>query len=277
MSDIASAARTHAQHAAARSGVEIRTLTTDQMRPAAALLESIWASSPIEPPLLVALAHSGAYVAGAFEGDRIVGACVGYFAEPLGTTLHSHVAGVDPTASRRGVGLALKLHQRAWALAKGLSRITWTFDPLVARNAAFNTTLGVGFSEYLVDFYGDMTDGVNAGQGSDRVMVSWDLSLPVPAPPPQHLEIPSTADAVLEPAPLLTVGADMAPVTRPLPSDAETAMVAIPSDIESLRRSRPALGSAWRLAVREALTGAMHTDWQITGFADGHYLLRRST
>ena len=32
----------------------------------------------------------------------------------------------------------MKLHQRAWAAASGLTWITWTFDPLVRRNAWFN-------------------------------------------------------------------------------------------------------------------------------------------
>ena len=57
--------------------------------------------------------------------------------------------------------------------------MTWTFDPLVRRNAYFNTVkLAARPVEYLVDFYGEMTDEINAGQGSDRLLVEWPLLAP---------------------------------------------------------------------------------------------------
>ena len=41
--------------------------------------------------------------------------------------------------------------------------MTWTFDPLVSRNARFNLTkLGAHAVEYLPDFYGAMEDGINS-------------------------------------------------------------------------------------------------------------------
>ena len=52
--------------------------------------------------------------------------------------------------------------------------ITWTYDPLILRNAWFNASkLGAFPREYLIDFYGEMPDAVNAGQGSDRLVVGW--------------------------------------------------------------------------------------------------------
>ncbi len=63
-----------------------------------------------------------------------------------------------------GLGRLLKQHQRDWAFAHGVGHITWTFDPLVARNAHFNLrVLGARITEYLVDHYGAMDDGVNRG------------------------------------------------------------------------------------------------------------------
>ena len=68
------------------------------------------------------------------------------------------------------VGFALKVHQRAWALARGVPAIVWTFDPLVARNAWFNLAkLAALPAAYLEDFYGPMTDAINAGMASDRL------------------------------------------------------------------------------------------------------------
>ena len=52
--------------------------------------------------------------------------------------------------------------------------MTWTFDPLVRRNAHFNlAVLGATVDEYLVDFYGPLPDAVNAGDESDRLLVVW--------------------------------------------------------------------------------------------------------
>ena len=61
---------------------------------------------------------------------ELVGACVGFHEEPPLQTLHSHIAGVI-RGPWRNVGFALKLHQRAWALRRGIAEIAWTYDPLV--------------------------------------------------------------------------------------------------------------------------------------------------
>ena len=75
-----------------------------------------------------------------------------------------------------GVGFELKQHQRRWCLERGVKTIEWTTDPLVRRNAYFNLTkLGARASDYLVNFYGAMTDGLNAGEESDRLLISWEL------------------------------------------------------------------------------------------------------
>ena len=67
-----------------------------------------------------------------------------------------------PRAAGRSVGFALKLHQRAWALLRGVSEIAWTFDPLVSRNAYFNLVkLAARAGEYLPNFYGAMHDAIN--------------------------------------------------------------------------------------------------------------------
>lgn len=272
MSLTAEQARSDADAAASDAGVTVRALTTDDVTVAAALLSSIWGTPAVEPPLMVALSHSGAYVAGAFDGDTMVGACVGYFSQPLGEALHSHVAGVAPGTGRRGIGMAMKLHQRAWSLERGLSRITWTFDPLVSRNAAFNLNrLGVDIASYLVDFYGSMTDGVNTGQGSDRLLASWRLDAAWPpargaTAPPES----ATASAVL------TTDGDGAPHPHLASPDALVLTIAVPPDIERLRRDDPALAARWRGAVRGAMAPLLGRGHVIHGFHDHRYLLGRS-
>ena len=84
-----------------------------------------------------------------------------------------------PGLTGRHVGFALKLHQRAWALLRGVSEIAWTFDPLVSRNAYFNLVkLGAQPAEYLPNFYGTMLDTINGDDDSDRLLVRWRLRSP---------------------------------------------------------------------------------------------------
>lgn len=271
--------------AAARgAGVEVRALRADECPAAATLLSSLWSSSVLEAPALVALAHAGSYVAGAFDGDRMVGACVGFLSQPLGEAMHSHVAGVLPDAAGRGIGTAMKLHQRAWCLDLGLTRMTWTFDPLVARNASFNLRrLGAEVTDYLVDFYGTMTDGVNAGQGSDRAFVTWRLDAPLPA---SADPADASAGDAARPADasggcnrgdeILSVGPGELPVSSPLRDDATRAVAALPADIEATRRTTPDTAALWRSALRDAVVPLLEDGWTIAAVTrDGRYRLEK--
>jgi len=218
-------------------------------------------------PLLVAMEHAGTYVAGAFKADELVGVCAGFFGPPAARLMHSHVAGVRGASAAKGVGTAMKLHQRAWCLDHGVAEMTWTFDPLVARNAAFNVRrLGASLDEYLVDFYGQMTDGVNAGQGSDRILVRWHLDAPIPTQPREP------GDAPL----VLSVGEDYRPVATPAPDGADACAIVVPSDVESLRASNPALAAEWRLALREAMAPRWAEGWRPTAVGrDGRYRMEK--
>src|SRR3546814_4199746 len=100
--------------------------------------------------------------------------------------MHSHIAGGLPQYQGRGIGRVLKQHQRDWAFAREAGHITWTFDPLIARNAHFNLrVLGARVTEYLVDQYGSMPDEINRGIPTDRLLVTWALAAP-PAPTPER-------------------------------------------------------------------------------------------
>jgi predicted GNAT superfamily acetyltransferase len=246
-----------ARAAAAQSGLEVRVIDrVEELDAAGALLTYIWDRAAhgrtIGTSLLKALATSGHYVAGAFAGDRLVGAAVGFFAAPP-TVLHSHIAGADPDAPVRGIGYALKLHQRAWALSRGATTITWTYDPLVRRNAHFNITkLGARATRYLPNYYGAMNDGRNAGEESDRLLVEWDIAAP---------EVPvevATGQIVL----------DLGPDGRPLRRgwDGGPALLVVPADIEQMRAEDPTLAREWRLAVRDVLGGALDGGGAIAGF-----------
>jgi predicted GNAT superfamily acetyltransferase len=258
--------------AAERAGVEIRLVDDlPGLDEVCGLLDRIWRPEPTNPLLTTefarALSHSGNYIAGAFDGADLVGACVGFFAAPPGEALHSHVAGVAEPALGRHVGWALKLHQRAWALARGLREITWTFDPLVRRNAHFNLVkLAARPREYLVDFYGDIPDSVNAGQGSDRLLLAWDLASPdVVAAGEGRQATPSVVGATRA---ISALGTDR-PVIAAEPEwrSARIVTIQLPADITALRRDNPGAAREWRRAVRDVLGALLHDGWQVTGFS----------
>jgi predicted GNAT superfamily acetyltransferase len=197
-----------------------------------------------------AITYSGGYVAGAFTrgpDPRMVGASVGILARHRDRdALHSHVTGLLPEARRSGIGRAMKLHQRAWAAERGIEWITWTFDPLVRRNAWFNiAVLGADVHDYLPDFYGTMTDAINAGDASDRLHVEWRVAGPLPDRPRE--------------------GADVTGVIARVPT---------PEDVVTLRRTDPDAVGRWRARTRAALTTALEAGGRVLGFTrEGEYVI----
>jgi predicted GNAT superfamily acetyltransferase len=259
-----------AERAAARSGVQVRTIDDPAgHQQAAEVLQQIWehpAGAPLPPAMLRAFDYTGNYVAAAFEGDRMVGAATGFHTDH--GALHSHIAGVLPSHQGRAIGYVLKLHQRAWALRRGIAVIAWTFDPLIRRNAHFNLVkLGATVAAYLPDFYGEMTDHINAGDHSDRLLVEWDLRKPVPG-----AAVTAAADAVT----VLCARQDEQPELQS--GTGHERLLQLPVDVEALRRTDPALARQWRAALREALAGVLADGHRIVGL-DPHsaYLTRRES
>ncbi len=273
-----------ADAAARQAGVELAELSeVETLEAAASLFAAIWnpgGESPAPLHLLRAVQHAGGYVAGAFAPrGPLVGAAMGFFGQH-GTTplLHSHILGVSPDHQGGNVGFALKLHQRAWALAHDISTIEWTFDPLVRRNAWFNLTkLGAVGVEYLPNFYGAMTDGINRGDASDRLLVSWSLHEPrVEVAAVRRPELLDDAALMSEGATALLVeGGNRAP--RPARRRRASVFLCItPQDIVALRAQDPGLARRWRAAVREVLTETFETGYRAVGMTKGGcYVLTR--
>ncbi|WP_414657603.1 acyl-CoA acyltransferase [Deinococcus sp. VB343] len=151
---------------------------------------------------------------------------------------HSHQLALRPEVRGAGLAVALKLAQRERVLAQGLTRMTWTFDPLVTRNARLNFgKLGVTVSEYLPDWY---------GPGADRLLADWDLTRPHaerPAPCPEGQYVLQASDE--QPSP---------PV---LNADAPRLLVQVPLQPDP----------AWRLPVREVLAHYLGRGYRLTDLA----------
>jgi predicted GNAT superfamily acetyltransferase len=246
---------------ARRTGVQIRELDTPEAAlRGAEVLRAVWGSAEtVAPPnLLRAVQHTGGYVFGVYdESGVMLAASIGLLASE---GLHSHITGVVPTGQRRGLGLALKQHQRAWALERGIATITWTSDPLVRRNVAFNLhALGADVVDYLPDHYGVMNDGLNRGDESDRLSLRWDL-LSARAVEADKGRLPwLVSDAPLT----VASGPDGLPVRDA--ADGPARRVQLPPDIETVRLTEPDVARAWRLAVRDAILTGLAVEAAIQG------------
>jgi len=188
-----------ARAAARGAGVELQPLTTvedaDRIND---VIQVTWGGQRIDREVVRALGASGNVPWGAADADRLVGFVLGWAGiDDEGLHVHSHMLAAIPDRRHRGVGYALKLAQRAQALDQGVSVVRWTFDPLVARNAWLNLgKLGAIVDRFERDYYGEMTDDLNAGERSDRFMVRWELGR-VPGPrfaPAGATEIPIPSD-----------------------------------------------------------------------------------
>ena len=245
------------------SEYRVRTLhTLDEMRRLLQVADQVWgppAGSMVGPDFLMALAHTGGYVAGLFALDRgpepddpaMVGCSFGLLARFNGElVLHSHITGVIGTLQHMGLGRMLKQHQRTWARDNDLSAITWTFDPLVRRNGWFNLhCLGATAEEYHVDFYGPLGDDINGTDESDRLLAHWAISS-------------ARADRAAERA---------LPSHEPQPGDV---LVATPTDIVEMRRNDPEVARQWRRTVRDQLVNVFHDSHVVGMTNDGAYVVR---
>ena len=230
--------------------IEIRELHSlkDQFH-ARMIFDTVWPAmneTQVTANLLQALVHSGSYLVGIFDGPKIVGASFAFPSIEPEVHLHSHMTAFIESYRDQGLGTLVKMHQWQWAKDRGYASITWTFDPLVRRNARLNILkLGADLVEYNPNFYGNMADELNNGDESDRIMVRWDTSGEKPAP---RVEIE-------EP-----------------PYDAE--LIPLPADIIEVRRTDPELANRYRMEVREAFLSAFAAKKRVIGFsAHNEYVL----
>ena len=237
----------------ASAGLSIEVATT----PADAALismifDEVWSvKAMVSPEIMVAALHNGAYGAIAWRDGQPVGAAFALVGLPLAgqnkPNLHSHAAGVVATAANGGIGYALKMHQFSWARQHEFATVTWTFDPLVRRNAWFNIVkLGSKVLGYHQNFYGQLDDGINAGEQSDRLLVRWNIA---------GRDAPAPADFV--------------------EANSNDVLVATPADIELLRKTDTAQAANWRERQRAAFEAAEKNGISVVGLNEDYcYVLR---
>ena len=215
------------------------------------LFDKVWdVKSMVSPEIMTASLHNGGYGSVIYIDSRPVGAAFALVGRALpglnGPNLHSHATGVLPEFVGKGIGEMIKRHQWDWAKENGFDTITWTFDPLVRRNAHFNVIkLGATVLGYHQNFYGELDDGINAGEQSDRVLVRWNVA-GVAAPQANTFVEPSQTAVVIE----------------------------TPADIEQLRKTDRVQSDGWRARQRAAFDSAQLSGLSVVGLSnDFSYVL----
>jgi predicted GNAT superfamily acetyltransferase len=275
--EAAAAAARHAAGSAAAARVRIE-LTGDlpRLKAVAQFFARVWLTPKGQPPLgtdvLRAIVHAGGAVHIAHNGSGVAGASAAIFRPPAARGVYSLIAAAR--TSDRGVGFALKQAQRAWALDHGATSMMWTFDPLVSRNARFNLVkLGAVATDYAVDFYGPLDDGIDGQDETDRLTAVWSLTGPraAAAAAGRYAEDtgPDLSRAELDPR----RGPDGGPLAA---RDESARWCRVPADIIAIRRRDQLLAVQWRAAVREVLLAAFADGFTATGMSrDGWYRLTR--
>lgn len=220
----------------------------------------------------------GGVAAGAFDSDgRLVGMVYGLTGPRQGRLVHwSHMLAVRNELRGRGLGRELKMYQRRVVLEKGAESMLWTYDPLVARNAALNINrLGARPVEYIRDLYGpDTASELHSGLGTDRFVVEWRLEREPPTGT-EDLHAWSSA-AVINRTPEADLHVDSLE-----PRDAPFLRIEVPSDIQQIKRDDPEAGGRWRASTRLAFETCFSEGYVIEGFDVGvesgfsWYLLRQ--
>lgn len=244
--------------------------------------------SVVPAHMLFSLTQHGGHVLAAFDGNKVVGALIGF----LGTSMDDprrpamanlHIASkrmiVLPQYRGAGIGYRLKLAQRDIAITQGVRLVTWTFDPLLALNAHLNIRkLGAMSPQFLPDYYGTIIGGNIVSNGSsDRLIAEWwvtnrrveerlfgkrnDLTLE------QYL----LADTViLNPANFTDDGI-------PTPSDgldkprSSLALLEIPTNFASFASANEILAKTWRRHIRGAFQAIFSEGFVVTDFIRSTY------
>jgi predicted GNAT superfamily acetyltransferase len=278
----------------------------EEMNEAEDLQRLVWPGSETDiVPLhvLVTVAHNGGVVIGAYSREAstlgaeieeqranaketLVGFVYGfpglYFTPDGPRPKHcSQQLAVHPDYRNQGLGFLLKRAQWQMVRHQGLDLITWTFDPLLSRNAHLNISrLGAVCNTYLKEIYGEMRDGLNAGLPSDRFQVDWWVNSRR-----VNRRLSKKARSRLDLEHFLSAGAEIVnpslqndtgfpyPTAAYFPSTSSEAssnvallLVEIPADIGAIRAGDPHLALEWRLNIRNIFEELFQRGYLVTDF-----------
>jgi predicted GNAT superfamily acetyltransferase len=245
--------------------IDIKVLTAaNELKKVRDLEAEVWnGDDPVPVHQTATAAKHGGLVLGAFDGDQLIGfqySFAGFDGQK--SYLCSHTLGMKQAYRSKGIGEKLKWKQREEALRLGYDLITWTYDPLETANGYLNIKkLGAVCKNYLVNFYGDMTDTLNEGLPSDRFMVEWRIKekrKPHDSPEEGISVIQTDHDENQFPI------ASMIDLTQT--NTQTTLLVPVPAAFQTLKQQTPAAAYDWRMKTRAVFTHYFQHGWQVTHF-----------
>jgi predicted GNAT superfamily acetyltransferase len=234
--------------------------------------------------MLVTVVHNGGLVIGAFKEETIIGFVMGFPGlenTPDGPRPKhcSHMMGIHPDHQNSGAGFALKRAQWQMVRHQGLDHVTWTYDPLLSRNAYLNIAkLGAVCTTYRRSEYGEMRDGLNTGLPSDRFQVDWWINTRrverrLGKRPRRPLKLDDFSKAHLHPlyAPVVSsaAGSWIRPPEHYSPLEGNLLLAEIPSDFNGLKDADFSLARDWRFFSRDVLESAFAAGYIVTDFIFG--------
>ena len=241
--------------------VEVRPVATRaEFQACVELQEEVWGpgyTDRVPASLLQVAAHVGGIVIGAFKQGELIGMVFGFAGFEGDERVHwSHMLAVRDSARDLGVGRLLKEAQRETLAQRGVTRMSWTFDPLVAKNAFLNLNrLGARVVAYVNDMYGTSTSPLHHGTPTDRLIVTVDTRAAAPAP--------TAADSAPHRQPILTMSLRAGDVAVDTAVPPPSLWIEVPSDVQRVREHAPESVAAWRHAVRNHFTWALDHGYEV--------------
>lgn len=206
----------------------------------------------------------GGMLGGAWEGGRLVGFVYSLIGFQEGQPAHwSHMLAVDPDARGQGLGRRLKLFQRSELLKRGVTRVFWTFDPMIARNAHLNLNrLGARVVGFVPNMYGEATGSPLHDGPTDRLVLRWDLDSQGVRWAVEG-EVPQGPSEAFHEAPAIRPAEAGRLTDDPEFPETEAVRIEIPCDlIETTPEALP----EWRTLVRDAFLNYLRRGYAVQSF-----------
>jgi predicted GNAT superfamily acetyltransferase len=245
---------------------DIRALTIPEDLYTAAEFQKIHAPDiQFEMAALIALAHNGGLVLGAYDQGQMVGLTASF----LGSASHdprrpamanlkltAATISTDPVYQESDLAFDLMIKQREFATRLGIRLITWTLDPLDTAFAVVSLgRLGAISNQYVPNYY--TTNGMSE---SDRLVVEWWVTN-------RRVEERLNGNrGRLSLENYLDGNAEILSHQTGMATSGFMALMEIPTDIKSMETG---MIPAWRDAVRDLASAAFHEGYIVTDFVQG--------
>jgi predicted GNAT superfamily acetyltransferase len=261
----------------------------EEMQQVEQIQRQVWNESEtdiVPAHLLNSAIHNGGLLIGAYVEHELVGFVFGFpgvYPTPDGPRLkhYSSMLGVRPDFSGQGLGFVLKRAQWQMVRHQGIDRITWTYDPLLSRNAWLNITrLGAVCNTYRQNFYGTMEDDLNRGLPSDRFDVDWwvnshRVNLRLSRRRRKYLDLShfiSSGAPILNPTEMDSSGfpQPVTPIQLKLGVDQPIVLVEIPTDFQAMKVHDLKLALNWRMHSRQIFMELFEAGYIVTDLVRTH-------